>query len=95
MNRPKREDYLTSRMYREALERYCDELEKQYNFTTLLNSKLAKDLFDRNGTIVELENALEKAIDMLDLLDSELCFLDDRFERKTKEEWKAWALKDD
>lgn len=28
MNRPKKEDTLTGRMYREALERYCDELEK-------------------------------------------------------------------
>lgn len=28
MNRPNKEDVLTGRMYREALERYCDELEK-------------------------------------------------------------------
>ena len=28
MNRPNKEDYLTSRMYREALEKYCDELEE-------------------------------------------------------------------
>ena len=43
---------------------------------------------------VRYEKALEKAIDMLDLLDGQVCFLDDRFTRKTKEEWKAWLFED-
>lgn len=44
---------------------------------------------------VRYEKALDKAIDELDLLDKEVCFLDDRFTRKTKEEWKAWLFEDE
>lgn len=44
---------------------------------------------------VKYEKALDKAVDMLDLLDSQVCFLDGRFTRKTKEEWEAWLFKDE
>ena len=51
--------------------------------------------YDNVDDFVALKKALLKAIDMLDLLDKEVCFLDDRFTRKTKEEWKAWLFEDE
>lgn len=51
--------------------------------------------YDNVDDFVALKKALLKAIDMLDLLDSQVCFLDDRFTKKTKEEWKEWLFEDE
>lgn len=43
----------------------------------------------------KLGNTLKKALEMIILLDYEVCALDDRFTRKKREEWEAWLLKDE
>lgn len=108
MNRPNKEDFYINiddytntyiGKYAIDLERYCDELEKQYKFTALLNSKLAKDLFDRNGTIAKLEKALDKTCDVLANVLNACCEPAEDFTDECgvncKNHWKEWALKDE
>lgn len=107
MNRPKIEDYLTSRMYREALERYCDQLEKnkdkQFNAGFNEATKICSE------KIIALEEALDKAC--TELVKMKLCASCYEYKESgcpfankcelgtdycyNKEHWKEWALKDE